>query len=251
MFFYFGRKARLASTYPAPEYPLVIEPFAGSMAYTLHYRPKYAIGIDAEPRVVDLWHRLTSMTEDEIKDAAPPVLGERTDDLWHLLSCGGLAIGDTNYRIANPFMIEHFERQRKLALRHLHYARTNIIYRLGDYTEAPDVEATWFIDPPYRGQHRYRYRPNDYRRLAAWIRSRRGQVIVCEGAGAKWLPFQQHADQPTSLRLTAGMAERSTEVVWTARTSRPCDHCGHPFDARADARFCSTRCRVAAHRAGA
>lgn len=36
-------------------------------------------------------------------------------------------------------------------------------------------------------------------------------------------------------------------------TRRPCEHCRGdlPVRARADARFCSTRCRMAAHRAGA
>lgn len=30
---------------------------------------------------------------------------------------------------------------------------------------------------------------------------------------------------------------------------RTCTHCGEPFTGRADARYCGTRCRVAAHRA--
>ena len=58
---YFGRKATLAPLYPTPQYPLVIEPFAGSLAYTIHHRPESAVGIERDDRVVALWHRLATM----------------------------------------------------------------------------------------------------------------------------------------------------------------------------------------------
>lgn len=73
----------------------------------------------------------------------------------------------------------------------------------GDYTDAPDIEATWFIDPPYmRGMSasgkrrrggdiygKFALDDKDYERLAEWILTRRGQVIVCEQNSADWLPF--------------------------------------------------------------
>lgn len=67
--------------------------------------------------------------------------------------------------------------------------------REGSYqTLVVDGAATWFVDPPYRvaGVH-YRCGSSaiDYPALAAWCRSRAGQVIVCEAAGADWLPFEQ------------------------------------------------------------
>jgi len=96
----------------------------------------------------------------------------------------------------------------------------------GDYSEAPDIEATWFVDPPYhvsgaraskaeRGRVRY---PNgaddiDYPALARWCRSRRGQVIVCEQPGADWLPFRALGETQT-----VG-DRRSGEVVWTNDTT--------------------------------
>ena len=51
VFYYPGSKGRLASTYPVPAYPIVIEPFAGSMAYSLHHRPNVAIGVESDPLV--------------------------------------------------------------------------------------------------------------------------------------------------------------------------------------------------------
>jgi 16S rRNA G966 N2-methylase RsmD len=54
---------------------------------------------------------------------------------------------------------------------------------------------TWFIDPPYNNSagSRYRAKVKDYRALANWIQRLPGQVIVCENAGADWLPFRRLA----------------------------------------------------------
>jgi hypothetical protein len=82
----------------------------------------------------------------------------------------------------------------------------------GDYTAAPDVRATWFIDPPYQvaGSHYiHKMRPDEYAGLASWCRLREGQVIVCENAGADWLPFR------TFGAVKSGPARRvSHEVFW-------------------------------------
>ena len=75
------------------------------------------------------------------------------------------------------------------------------------YQELPDIEATWFIDPPYCGPagRYYKYNKIDYEDLADWCRTRKGQVIVCEGAGAEWLPFRP-------LGTTANGSKRSLSV---------------------------------------
>ena len=92
----------------------------------------------------------------------------------------------------------------------------------GDYADAPDVEATWFIDPPYRvagrtvGSHtrggRYTH-PNvdiDYGALGAWCQSRAGQTIVCEQAGASWLPWNGGVSARDNTHEVYG------EVWWTS-----------------------------------
>lgn len=60
------------------------------------------------------------------------------------------------------------------------------------YYDLPNIRATWYVDPPYCGPagRYYKYNQIDYERLAEWCRTRKGQVIVCEGAGAEWLPFR-------------------------------------------------------------
>ena len=80
------------------------------------------------------------------------------------------------------------------------------------YRELPDIEATWFIDPPYCGPagRYYKYNKIDYDDLADWCQTRKGQVIVCEGAGAEWLPFRP-------LGTTANGSKRSliAEKWWS------------------------------------
>lgn len=83
----------------------------------------------------------------------------------------------------------------------------------GDYTAAPRIAATWFIDPPYVGRpgahYIYGSREIDYAELGAWCRRRAGQIIVCEAEGADWLPFRDFGES-----LSIG-ARRSREVLWT------------------------------------
>jgi len=246
MFYYFGRKGRAAASYPAPDYPLVIEPFAGSMGYTMHHRPAFAIGIERDERVVALWRRLCAMSPDEIRDFPAPVLGERMTDRWHQVAEASSDAHYDHYRTANEWLIRQFELQRLLALKHHDYAVGSVLYRHGDYRDAPDVEATWFIDPPYEGvQSGYRHKP-DFEELAEWCMTRKGQIIICEGEHGSWLPFADHS-------VSRGIATRPqkalVEKVLTRRTHARCESCAVTFPAaRADARFCSGRCRMRASR---
>jgi len=88
----------------------------------------------------------------------------------------------------------------------------------GDYSDAPDIAATWFVDPPYQplgtmASGGYRYGADlDYEALSEWCRSRRGQVIVCEQAPASWLPFRPLAVQRNGAASSRG--DNRLEVVW-------------------------------------
>lgn len=90
----------------------------------------------------------------------------------------------------------------------------------GGYDEAPEIEATWFVDPPYHrsGKH-YRYSEVDYDGLGAWCRKLKGQVVVCEQKGATWLPFSTFR----AIRATPGKrgSGTSNEVIWTSGASPP------------------------------
>ena len=208
MFPYFGRKGRHAGLYPQPLHPLIIEPFAGSMAWTLYHRPDAAIGIEADERVVALWHRLTSLERRPRK----PKVGSKTNDLFvklcsyseHALTSGSMTVTSRMVRDWTPLMDR--------IMRDGPWAREHVRYIQGDYRSAPDVEATWFIDPPYQHANRrgYAMKGLDYGELADWCRSRSGQVIVCEQAGADWLPFKPLAD------FASHRGAKSAEVIWVA-----------------------------------
>ena len=85
----------------------------------------------------------------------------------------------------------------------------------GDYTDAPDIEATWFIDPPYvKAGLRYRHGSDaiDFSRLGAFCQNVEGQVIVCEQEGADWLPFEFFHQAKANESVSGGKI--SNEVVW-------------------------------------
>ena len=208
MFYYFGRKGRLARFYPPPRHPLVIEPFAGSAAYTLHWRPADALLIDKDEATVALWHRLCAMTKAEILAAPGPVVGEKTKDHWHMVAG---CVGTGGERRLSKRMVRDFELQRRYAADNVRHA-AHYDYAEGTYRNAPDVEACWFIDPPYQHQGSVYTHGNkgiDYADLADWCQTRRGQVIVCEGEGANWLPFRPF------MRIVEARVRQYDEVWWT------------------------------------
>ena len=152
MFYYFGRKARLAGKYPAPQYETVIEPFAGSAAFSLTYQPMRAILLEKDQRIVDLWDRLCRMSEIELLNEPDLVAGSMTDDLWHMLAMGSEhALTSRSLRVSTK-AVNEFRKAKKVAASLLKTA-LRYEYKQGDYTNAPDIEATWFIDPPYQKQN--------------------------------------------------------------------------------------------------
>ena len=77
------------------------------------------------------------------------------------------------------------------------------------YEELENVEATWFIDPPYQhGGEFYTENNINFSKLAEWCKTRKGQVIVCENDKANWLDFKP-------LISIQGQSKKSTECIWT------------------------------------
>lgn len=211
MFYYFGRKGQLARRFPSPRFPLVVEPFAGSAAYSLYWKPSNALLIDRDPDVVSLWNRICSMSVDEIMAFPLPELGVKVEDHWYLSAMASKCTRLVYPTKVSKWGVRSFEFARKLAARNL-VVGSRFEYRVGDYTDAPDVEATWFIDPPYQqvgGGYRFDRDDIDYDQLRSWCLSRRGQVIVCEQYGANWLPFKPLCSHPGVNNLY------STEVWWS------------------------------------
>jgi hypothetical protein len=215
MFYYYGRKKKLAGLYPDPQHDTVIEPFAGSAAYSLHGNrwQNQVLLVEKDPKVVDLWSWLIEdATPDSVLALPDPEVGERTDVFLILLSMASKRAFSYRSCKMTPFMKSAWTANRKYIAHNLHKVKHWKIIE-GDYTMAPDVEATWFVDPPYRGEpgsgYRFGSSEIDYDALGEWCLSRRGALIACEGGGADWLPFEP-------LVVQAGAAgKRNEEVIYT------------------------------------
>lgn len=228
-FSYYGSKHRIAPRYPVPEYPLIVEPFAGSAAYaTLHFQRKVHL-YEVSPQVAGVWRYLIGATGAEIRRLPLLPAGACVDDLsvaceearflvgfWlnkgvaH--ACKSAAAWMRSGNFPDQFWGERIRERIASQVEHIRHWR---VFE-ASYLTAPDVAATYFVDPPYRGSRgrRYPYRRVNYLQLSRWCRGRQGQVIACEGAGASWLPFQPHVS-------TRGLIGYSQEVLWTNTTADP------------------------------
>jgi hypothetical protein len=232
-FGYFGAKHVLAPHYPAPLHGTIIEPFAGSAGYATRYHWHRVILMEKDPDVAGIWRWLIGASARDVLDLPLLTPGQSIDELevcrearaliglW--LGSGDAAARGRRRRSSwsERNLAEGVEDswcrsiRARLAMQVDKIRHWQIIE--GDYSQAPDVEATWFIDPPYAlAGKRKRYRCSaadiDFAALGQWCRSRRGQVIACESAGATWLPF-------SPFREIQGVrdagASSSTEAIWT------------------------------------
>jgi len=227
MWSYYGSKKKIAGLYPAPKRGLVIEPFAGAAWYSILHRSRKVLLNEKYPVLYEIWNWL-------IKEASSDLLLENKDffmgqdisqinlkkphrdligfcinrgstapkNIVQKWSCQ--AKSDKNWASTTAFSIE---RIAKLLPEIRHWET-----KFGDYKDLPDVEATWFIDPPYQfgGEH---YLVNDinYSELSEWCKTRKGHVIVCENSKANWLPFEPF----TAIQ---GQRSKTDEVVWVRET---------------------------------
>ena len=219
MFSYYGGKGRIGKRYDAPRYPLVIEPFCGAAWYSvLHEAPK-ALLFDVDDNIALAWDWLLNRATAEAIEGWEPYMPQ-----WRMQRHADPG-EDVVYRFNGN---QGTEKPRNVAgsfcTSRIKYSRVEHAraggweFRKASYEQAPDIEATWFIDPPYQKQSRYQHNNVDYGFLAKWVRSRRGQVIVCESEGADWLPFRPHLtrDRAPTGRPTSKLRN---EVIWTNEES--------------------------------
>lgn len=215
MFAYFGAKHGAAKYYQPPLHDTIVEPFAGAAGYACYWLQEdssaRAILYDSDPRIVDTWNRLLSSSPEDILNWSCPPDGSMSDDLLVVGMSGGGVLCTTSPNTVTARMVKDFAstHRRMARLRAIIGDRIEVIE--GDYADAPDIEATWFIDPPYvdaRLWYKHNSSDIDYRYLAEWSQSRQGQVIVCEAEPADWLPFTVRSSQK-SLANTQGV-----ELVW-------------------------------------
>ena len=226
-FSYYGSKWTLAPKYPTPQHGTIIEPFAGSACYSLLYPDRDVVLIERDDKVAGVWRYLIAASAEDVLSLPLLDPGESARDLpvcqeaqWLIgfwlrqaVSAPCVVMPDTAWSRRHP-MSHWGERIRARIASQVDRIRHWRVIE-GDYTDSPNVEAAWFVDPPYQGRagSYYRQKFDRFDELAAWCRDRRGQVVVCENAGATWLPFEPLATIQTT--STPDGRRKTREAVWT------------------------------------
>ena len=234
-FSYYGSKHRIACRYPPPITGHIIDCFAGSAAYPCQYPALQVTLVEANPKVAGTWDYIIRAPESEVRSlpllgrdegvgALPDSLPQEARWLigfWLAKGRGAPFINPSKWRREKFDLPEYAgsfwgERAReRIASQQRRVRHWRVIE--GDYTASPDVRADWFVDPPYEGNagmayNAYGSHKLNYAELALWCQRRRGQAIVCERAGASWLPFA-----PFLTALGTNGTHRtgiSREVIW-------------------------------------
>lgn len=225
LFPFYGSKWNTARYYPAPRQPLVIEPFAGSAGYSLFHGCRKVWLFDADPVIAGLWEYLINVSESEILGL--PLLPNEGDSVeglslpqeakwligfWLNRGSASPKLSRTAYSArSDRGQLNWGERARARVASGLSAVRDWAV-TCAPYIEAPDVVATWHVDPPYVDKGKfYRVPFRAFDTLGEWCETRRGQVMVCENSGADWLPFQPLG----SFKSSKG---RSQEVLYLKET---------------------------------
>ncbi len=224
MWSYYGSKCKIVNLYPHPEYDTIVEPFAGAAWYSVTHRERKVFLNEKYGVIYGIWKWLVNTANAELIESNSDfcvgqdirslnLTKEHADLVGFCINRGSAAPRNVVQRWScqvksRPDWASTTAYQLKRIAHLLDEIRHWKIH-FGDYRNLLNIEATWFIDPPYQfgGEH-YCVNEIDYSELAAWCRGRRGQVIVCENNLADWLPFKK-------LTGVTGQRKKTVEVIWT------------------------------------
>jgi hypothetical protein len=234
-FTYFGGKYRMAAKMPPPAHGRIVEAFAGSAGYAMRHPALDVLLVEKNPTIAGIWRYLIETPAAEIRALPDLPEGATVDDLEVTQPARDLIGMRLNGATAAPrksasawmrggtkprqfwgsFVREMIASQVE-QIRHWQVLE-------GDYSAAPDVRATWIIDPPYEAAgHHYPCgsKAIDFVHLAQWSRSREGLVFVHEAQGATWLPFLPYADVKATTH-GGGAGRTSSEVLYAQYDGDP------------------------------
>lgn len=231
LFKWFGSKWLSSRLMSEPKFDCIIEPFAGSAAYSLRHHEKQVILCESDVHIANLWQWLIGEAKDSDVREIPLNLPEGTDirsiglspgqalllkswqrtnnvgDCWTTSPWGnkpGQWTANTRARVADQMS----------AVKHWRFFGSD-----GMAVLRFPMKLTWFIDPPYQYNYQYRQSGVDYVELSRLIQAQSGQRIVCEalcqktGARPDWLPFVDFGERITS-RRRAHNNHHSKELIW-------------------------------------
>ena len=224
MWSYYGSKSKVIHLYPKPNYPKIIEPFAGTARYALRWWDRDVLLLDKYEVIVKIWKWLQLCSPNDILKMPTPDLGEKIEResfdceeaflLMSFLVQAGVSsprFTVTSFGHTGSGGIEN----KKLHISKSLFKIKHWKIQQGDYRELENTEATWFIDPPYQfGGEDYKFGNSEinFCELAQWCKTRKGEAIVCENVKADWLPFL-----PMSNRVDNNIrGKKVIEAIWTS-----------------------------------
>lgn len=224
-FSYYGAKYTVAKYAGPPRRSLVIEPFAGSAAYSVRYAPEKVALYDVSPDICDLWDWLINCSVADV--AAIPDFFEDFEEVERLkrgpnllvrfwVSKGRAEASNTlspwyfryrnphDCRVWGPSVKTRIIKQKPLIASWTIDKRT--------YQDIPLREAHWHVDPPYNNAagSRYPFSEIDYSNLREWVLSLPGAVDCFENEGAEWLPFEPLCSVVSSRGRRSGAVSRES-----------------------------------------
>lgn len=215
MFSYYGSKSKIINYYPAPKKDTIIEPFCGSARYSLKYWEKDIILCDKYQRLIDIWLYLQTASAKDIKSLPVLSKGQNLNDFKFMcpeekdLMGFMIQAGVNSPRLTcTEAGVRNQKTAKKNILNNLHKIKHWSI-KCCDYADIENINATWFVDPPYQnGGKYYIHKSINYNDLKDWCLTRRGDVIVCENTKADWIELKP-------LKKIQGMAQtNTTEAIY-------------------------------------
>lgn len=228
---FYGSKWRSIPKYPVPVFPRIVESFAGSASYSVTYPDRDITLCDRDPVICGVWRYLVSVTPSEI--LAIPDIREHIDEISRWPQEARWLVGFWLNKGSAVPKAQHSAWSRTglypnqfwgQKVRERLAAQVSLIRHWkiveGSYESLSSVPGTThFVDPPYSSPAGRRYRGGrtgiDYAALAAWCRSRQGQVIACAQVGEDWLPFR-----PFLVTKANHATAWSHEAIWTGDENR-------------------------------
>lgn len=219
MWSYYGSKSKVVDLYPPPKFDKIIEPFAGSARYSLKYWNRDILLMDKYDKLIRIWKWLQQCSSNDILKLPKMKAGESTDNFqfdcieakWLM---GFIIKGGVEAPRKTVSSVGNFgggvETQKKNIADNLFKIKHWKIVK-GCYSDLPNQESTWFIDPPYQfgGEHYVESNKKiNFMQLSQWCKRRLGQTIVCENTKADWLDFKP-------MKIMQGSIHKTTEAIWS------------------------------------